>query len=122
MINSTKKSTRQKGKKYEELAEKFLIGKGLDILERNWQAGHQEIDLIAREDQTIVFVEVKGSRTDRFGHPAEKIDSRKRRNLIKAAEKYMLDKELSGYDVRFDLITFLGEKLEYYRDAFWDGY
>jgi len=122
-LNSApKKNTRLKGKKYEKLAEQFLIEKGFEILERNWQAGHQEIDLIGRDKNTIVFVEVKGSRTNQFGHPAEKVDSQKRRNLIKAAEKYIIDKNFSGYDFRFDLVTFLGEKLEYYCDAFWDGY
>ncbi len=89
-------------------------------MERNWQDGHQEIDLIILDQKTIAFVEVKGATSDRFGHPAEKINKKKRSNLIKAAQKYIEKSNFAGHDFRFDLVTIIGPKLEYYKDAFWD--
>lgn len=94
------------------------MGKGCRILERNWRASHKEIDLIALKDNTVIFVEVKGSRSEEFGHPSEKVDRKKRDNLIAAAEQFIIEKDLHGYDFRFDLITFQHNKLEHYPDAF----
>lgn len=100
------------------MAEKFLMENGYEIIERNWAAGHKEIDLIALNDKTVVFVEVKGSRSRKFGHPSERVDRRKRDNLINAAEQFIIAKNLKGCDYRFDLITFLDGKLEHYPNAF----
>jgi putative endonuclease len=113
-------NARQKGRRYEKSAEEFLVQKGFRIIERNWQAGHQEIDLIAVDKNTIAFIEVKGSRNENFGHPAERLGRRKRQNLIKAATRYVIEKNLSGYDLRYDLVAIIGDRIEYYPDAFWD--
>ena len=110
--------SRERGQEYEKLAEKFLLDNGYDILERNWTAGHKEIDLIALKDDTVIFVEVKGSVSKKFGHPSERVDRRKRENLINAAEQYIIAHDFKGYDFRFDLITYFDGKLEHYRDAF----
>ena len=107
-----------KGRGYERLAEKFLVDSGYSIIEKNWQAGHKEIDLIARKDKTVVFVEVKGAMSNEFGHPSERVDQRKRANLIEAAEKYIMTNDLQDCDFRFDLITFFDGQLEYYPNAF----
>ncbi|MCX6826293.1 MAG: YraN family protein [candidate division Zixibacteria bacterium] len=118
-LNKTLKPTAsQRGKRYEKLAEEYLINKGFRILERNWRFGRKEIDLIALKEKTIIFVEVKGCRTGQFGHPTGRVDRRKRQNLIGAAEKFIIEKNITDSDFRFDLITFLGGNLEYYRDAF----
>lgn len=111
-------NNRARGSGYEDAASSFMMSNGFEILDRNWTAGHKEIDLIARKDDLIVFVEVKSSRDDSFGHPAERVDFRKQQNLIIAAETYIMEKEITGYDIRFDLITFLNGKLEYYPGAF----
>ena len=87
-------------------------------MERNWRAGHKEIDLIAIKDKLILFVEVKSAATTRFGHPAERVDTKKIKNLSAAAEQYLLVHDLTGYDLRFDLITFLDGHLEHYPNAF----
>lgn len=112
------KKSVERGRHYEKLAEKFLIQNGYSILEKNWQAGHKEIDIIARKENIIVFVEVKGSATVEYGHPSEKVDQRKRDNLISAAEQFILAKDLRNHDFRFDLVTFLNGKIEHYQDAF----
>jgi len=110
--------SREKGREYEKLAEKFLLDNNYHVLERNWTAGHKEIDLIARKDNTIVFVEVKGGGSKKYGHPSGWVDRRKRNNLISAAEQYIIAHDYRNYDYRFDLITFYEGKLEHYRDAF----
>ncbi|MEW5925092.1 MAG: YraN family protein, partial [Candidatus Zixiibacteriota bacterium] len=109
---------RRTGHRYERAAEDYLVRKGYLILERNWQAGHKEIDLIARKDNCVVFIEVKGSRTKQYGHPAERVDISKRRNLVAAAEKYITDKNLTGLDFRVDVITFHEGNFEHYENAF----
>lgn len=118
MKRSKSKKTVEKGRGYERRAEEFLIDNGYSIIEKNWQAGHKEIDLIARKGKTIIFVEVKGTISNEFGHPSEKVDQRKRANLIEAAEKYISTNDFPGCDFRFDLITFFDGQLEYYPNAF----
>ncbi len=118
MNSKNQKNNRQKGRLFEQAAEDFLVREGYSILERNWQAGHKEIDLIARRDDTIVFVEVKGSRTGQYGHPAGWVDAAKRRNLVAAAESYIADKNLTGCDFRIDIITFHDGHLEHFENAF----
>ena len=114
----SRKSSGEKGHQYEREAERFLVSRGFEILERNYRAGHKEIDLIARKGSTVVFVEVKGSRTERFGHPAERVDRKKQNNLIAAAEKYIIEKDFNDCDFRFDLIAFHSGRLEYFPGAF----
>ena len=118
MFPKNPKDTRQKGRDYEQRVESYLIGKGYTILERNWQASHKEIDLIARKGNTITFVEVKGACSSQFGHPAEKVDRRKQMNLVVAAEKYIAENDLHGYDFQIDLITIFEGRLEHYPNAF----
>jgi putative endonuclease len=118
-LNSGKdKKTVVKGQQYEKLAAKFLTENGHEIIEKNWRAGRREIDLIAVKDKTVVFVEVKGATSQKFGHPSERVDTKKQDNLIKAAEQYIIAKDLDGYDYRFDLITFLDGNIEHYPNAF----
>lgn len=107
-----------RGREFETLAGKFFTENGYQILETNWQAGHKEIDLIVRKGNTVAFVEVKSASTTKFGHPAERVDKKKIHNLTIAAQQYLLVKELKGFDLRFDLVTFLNGQLEHYPNAF----
>lgn len=106
------------GRHYEDEAALFFERRGFRVLERNWRAGRKEIDLIVRDDRTLVFVEVKAAATDQYGHPAEKVDLRKQANLTEAARGYIADSDLSGLDLRFDVVTFVEGKLEHYPAAF----
>lgn len=110
--------TRARGRRFEKMAEEFLLKKGFKTLARNWQAGHKEIDLIMADGDTVVFVEVKGSRSGKYGHPAEKVNARKRANLIAAARQYIASSTIKNAGYRFDLITVYRGELEYYPDAF----
>jgi putative endonuclease len=108
----------ERGHEYERLAARFYIDKGFEVLERNWRAGRKEIDLIVRKRKLVVFVEVKSSASKRFGHPAERVDRRKRENLAYCARQYIIAKDLRGVDLRFDVVTFVDGRIEHFPDAF----
>lgn len=116
------KNRRLDGAHYEEVAARYYEELGYTTLERNWQAGHREIDLIVKNDTSLIFVEVKGGRLEYIGHPAYRIDERKRKLLTEAAEKYLSEHDTSGLDVLFDALiivrTSAGEKIERYANAF----
>lgn len=106
------------GRSFEKQAALFFEHNGYTILQRNWQAGHKEIDIIVRKDDLIVFVEVKSAASGKFGHPVERIDRRKVANLTAAARRYISENNIEGCDLRFDVVTFLDGKLEYFPNAF----
>lgn len=88
-------------------AARLLEKKGFRIVERNWRLGHLEVDLIAENKQTIVFVEVK-ARTSTFGNrmPEENVDEIKRKRIIAAANAY-LKYRLIEKTPRFDIVGIL---------------
>jgi putative endonuclease len=88
----------------ERLAERFLRKKGYRILARNYQCSCGEIDLIARDGATIVFVEVKGKRVEEFGSPLEAVTARKRRKLVLVANYYLTAFKLHNLRARFDVV------------------
>ncbi len=92
------------GVKGEITALEFLQKKGYTILEINWHFNHAEVDIIAKQNNTIVFVEVKTRSTDHFGYPESSVDIAKQKNLALAAEEY-LDRNNIEMDVRFDIIS-----------------
>jgi putative endonuclease len=106
------------GRIYEDKAASFYEQEGFEIVERNWRAGHKEIDLIVRRCDLIVFVEVKGSQSEKFGHPSEWVDRRKVERLSAAALQYIAENDTGGCDLRFDVITFQHDRLEHYPNAF----
>ncbi len=106
------------GREFEKVAATFYQSHGFEILARNWRAGHKEIDLIARKENLIVFVEVKSSKNKKFGHPAERVDRKKIRNLHEAAQQYIISSEIENCDLRFDVVTFVDGQIEHFPDAF----
>jgi putative endonuclease len=108
----------ERGRRFEDLAAKFYIDQGFEILERNWRSGHKEIDLIVRQGDQVCFVEVKASFSSEFGHPIERVNKRKVQNLTECARQYIAGHDLGEVGYRFDVITFDKGKLEHYPDAF----
>ena len=106
------------GRSYEELAAHFFLDSGYMILSRNYRAGQKEIDLIVQKGNTLVFVEVKSASSAKFGHPAERVDKKKIANLILAAQQYLIENNIEGCDLRFDVVTFVKGKMEHYPAAF----
>ncbi|MCU0286569.1 MAG: YraN family protein [Acidobacteria bacterium] len=93
----------------ERAAARYLEQQGYEILERNYRIMGSEVDLIAKKDETICFVEVKTRGTDDYGLPEEFVDDRKRRKIIRAAKVFTGDKKYENFYVRFDIISVLGE-------------
>lgn len=99
---------RQLGRNGEALAARYLQERGWRILARNFRSGHKEVDLIARRDSVIVFVEVKARQSRSFGHPLEAITYRKRREVTAAARGWLHEVRPRGCSIRrFDAIAVL---------------
>lgn len=107
------------GSRYEEKAAAFLQHMGFQILEKNYRDRYGEIDIIAREKEYLVFVEVKYRSGLHSGYPEEAVNGRKQARIRHAAQYYLYRKRL-GEDVpcRFDVVSIVGEKIRLIRDAF----
>lgn len=110
------------GRHCEFMARTYLEQQGYLILETNWRSGHKEIDIIAKEGEMLVIVEVKARKNEDFMFAEDAVDEKKIRNLIRATHNYILLKGLDC-DTRFDIITLVldnnGEyKLKHIKDAF----
>lgn len=92
------------GVKGEITALEYLQKKGYTIMEINWRFKHAEVDIIAKQNNTIVFVEVKTRSTEHFGYPESAVDVTKQKNLALAADEY-LERNNIEMDVRFDIIS-----------------
>ena len=95
------------GKWGEDLAAAYLAKKGYEILERDWMSGHHDLDFIARDEDTLVIIEVKTRRNRLFGDPEEAIDYKKRMSLQSAINHYVKSHR-TGRDIRFDIISIVG--------------
>lgn len=104
------------------LAARFLLDKGYAVLHYNWRSGHKEIDLIAKERDTIVFVEVKSRSNELYGDAADAVTLRKMNLLISAAEAYIKRNKVN-LKYRFDIVTVIGTcepyRIEHIEDAFY---
>ncbi|MBR9922485.1 MAG: YraN family protein [Bacteroidetes bacterium] len=115
---------KEKGKRGETLAAQFLKKKGMTLLESNWRAGRNEIDLILREEQTLIFVEVKTRSKKYFGSPGTFLSKAQEQRIAQAAFHYCAE---VGHDweVRYDLVEVLlqgdSHQITYYKDAFYPG-
>ena len=95
------------GKWGEDLAAKYLEEKGYTIVERDWKSGRRDIDIIALDDDVVVFVEVKTRRNRLFGDPEESVDYHKLQNLQQAISHYLKFRNIRQ-DIRFDIISVVG--------------
>lgn len=118
-------SRRKIGNHYEELANKYLVRQGFSLIEQNFSAKCGEIDLIMRDQNTIVFIEVKYRKNTSYGHAAEMVTSSKIRKLIKTANVWLLKQGLSAHstDFRFDVIAIEqnGDNIEWIKNAITQG-
>ena len=108
-----------RGKDAEARAAKFLESQGLQIVERNYRGRYGEIDLIAKDGATLVFVEVRSRTSTAFGGAAASITAAKREKLTRTALQY-LAKLGRTPQCRFDAVLLGGESkpVEWIRDAF----
>ena len=91
----------------EDLATAYLEQKGYTIVERDWKSGRRDIDIIARDGNIVVFVEVKTRRSRVFGEPEEAVDFHKLQHLQQAINHYVKFKHIRQ-PIRFDIISIVG--------------
>ena len=91
----------------EDVAALLLKKKGYKILERNYKNKIGEIDIIARQKDTLVFVEVKTRRSEKFGIPSEAVTYYKKQKIVNTAKMYLLDNP-ADLAIRFDIIEVYG--------------
>ena len=91
------------GREGEEAAARHLLGLGWKILDRNWRGGHLELDLVCREGDTLVFVEVKTRNADDPALPAEAFTPAKQRRVVRAARAWLDAHDAWALPCRFDL-------------------
>jgi len=106
-----------RGQRGEDEACRYLRARGYEIVERNYRTGQGEIDIVAREGETLVFVEVKTRSEDTFGGPEAAVHSAKQRRLVAAARGF-LGETGCQLPVRFDVIAVLAGDIRHHRDAF----
>ncbi|MCB1823442.1 MAG: YraN family protein [Candidatus Competibacteraceae bacterium] len=109
------------GSAAEDLARRYLEARGLALVARNFRCRGGELDLIMRDGEYLVFVEVRSRRHTRYGTPAESVTRTKQRRLLRAAALY-LQRQRLDLPCRFDVVAILqadGEpRVEWIRDAF----
>lgn len=110
---------RQLGGSYEKIAGEFLIAKGYEIIEYNFFCKIGEIDIIAKCDEYICFVEVKYRKNKNAGMPIEAVTFSKQRKISKTAMYYCLTHNINeNQSVRFDVVGILGNEIVLYENAF----
>lgn len=97
------------GKQGEALAEQFLVDHGYQTVFRNWRCPKGEIDLIVKNCQSIVFVEVKTRSTDFWGNPEIAVSDNKIKRIVDAAEYFLFEYDFD-LDIRFDIISIVINK------------
>ena len=98
---------RSKGTEGEHLAAQFLEQRGYTIIERNYRFGRGEIDLVAKDGNELVFVEVKARHSQQYGDPEESITPAKEAQLKKVAEGYVYEHNIENQSCRFDVVTIM---------------
>ncbi|MCC6543536.1 MAG: YraN family protein [Nitrospirae bacterium] len=111
-------NNRTKGRQGEERAEEYLKTKGYNIIERNYSNRFGEIDIIARDGSTLVFIEVKTRNSSLYGFPADAVDAKKQSRIGRVALSYISDKKFTNHPCRFDVLSIHEDRIELFMDAF----
>ncbi|MBW9199256.1 YraN family protein [Bacteroides sp. ET225] len=109
------------GKEGETAAVSFLQQKGYLIRHTDWHDGKKDLDIVAEKDHTLIVIEVKTRRNDKYGQPQEAVTDRKIRHIVSSTDSYLNRFEID-LPVRFDIITLIGERppfdIEHIENAF----
>jgi len=122
MVLSNRKKV---GSLYESTAKKYLVKHGLRFVEQNFTVKCGEIDLIMRDNESFVFVEVRYRANQNFGHAAETVTASKMRKLVNAANLWLQKQSLSPHttNFRFDVVAIHqnGDHIEWIKNAITEG-
>lgn len=105
------------GRKGEEQAIIFFKNNGYVVLETNWKYKRNEIDIIAKNDEVIVVVEVKTRSSEYFDDILNVVSNKQKRFLIESINHYIEEKNLN-LEVRFDIVFIVNDKIEHIKEAF----
>ncbi|MBQ1916835.1 MAG: YraN family protein [Lachnospiraceae bacterium] len=105
------------GKEKEDLAVEFLGRHGIEVIERNYSCRTGEVDIIAVEGDTLVFIEVKYRSSLKYGYPEENVDLRKQKKICSTAIFYISSHHYDG-KIRFDVISIVPDRIKLIRNAF----
>lgn len=94
----------------ENIAADWLTENGYRVMDRNFSCRAGEIDIIAMQKDTVVFIEVKTRSSNRFGQPSEAVSASKQRKLVKTALYYMQKNKLLDYMCRFDVMEIIADE------------
>ena len=113
-------STRESGRRGEDLVCERLGARGFKIIDRNVTEKFAEIDIIAEDGDTLCFIEVRTRNDTLLGHPAETVDARKQATIRRAAEAYLVRRRVEPRPMRFDVATIIWSTgaFEYFENAF----
>src|SRR5512145_1525649 len=100
-------NSKQFGDDGEKLAGEYIQKRGFAIIEYNYRFGKGEIDIIAKDGEYLVFVEVKSRKNLEFGEPEYAVTKNKVNQIKKIAAAYLYEKNLSDVDCRFDVVAIL---------------
>ncbi len=106
------------GAEGEDRAARWYLSHGYEVLDRNWRCQDGELDLVVARGRTLVVVEVKTRRTDRFGSPAEAVTIAKQRRIRRLALRWVVATGARPTAMRFDVVAILGGELEVIEGAF----
>ncbi len=113
------RTTVEKGRTGEKTAVTYLKKNKLSIIKRNFRWYGNEIDIIARDKEYIVFIEVKASSSGRYDHPLMWVPEAKQKRIIRASEGFLVSNKISGSPVRFDVLAIdAAGKISHIKDAF----
>ncbi|MGE0871218.1 MAG: YraN family protein [Kofleriaceae bacterium] len=94
-----------------------LTAAGYQVLERNYRCSIGELDVIARDGDTLVFIEVRSRSVDVFGHAAEMVTRRKQRRVARVAQAYLQDRRPAFEACRFDVVARTSGRIDVIKDA-----
>ena len=110
---------RKTGAAYERRAAEFLERNGVTILERNYSLKIGEIDIIGKDKDDYIFVEVKYRKNTSYGYPNEAVTASKQKSICRIATIYLQNKKLpNNGSFRFDVISILNDEITWYKNAF----
>jgi putative endonuclease len=100
------KNKREQGYYFEKIASNIVTSKDYTIIGKNYYSKYGEIDLIAKKDNIIIFIEVKQRSSDKFGLGEESINYHKKRKIFLSAKQFLYERKLLDFSIRFDSIIF----------------
>jgi putative endonuclease len=101
----------------EDRAASLLVRSGLRIIERNYRCKVGELDIVALDGDTLVFVEVRSRQSTEYGSALEAVGWNKRRKVSRVAQQYIGSRRPRFQTARFDVIAITGDQIEHVRDA-----